>query len=92
MFAKSIVILILCILLFSISVNGYRLDSDRHLNDVDDPNELNDPYLIKRIQMLLGTSKASKQRNNDLEDNSASDHSIDRRFISNRRPGLIRLK
>jgi hypothetical protein len=89
MFAKSIVILILCIILFSISVNGYRLDSDRHLNDVDDPNELNDPYLIKRIQMLLGTSK---QRNNDLEDYSASDHSIDRRLISNRRPGLIRLK
>ncbi len=89
MFAKSIAVFILFTILFSISVNGYRLDSNRHLNDVDDPNELHDPYLIKRIQMLLG---ASKQRSNDLEDYSASDHSIDRRFTSNRRPGLIRLK
>jgi len=93
MLLKSTILLYLFTILFSISINAYRLDSISPLNDIDEANELNDPYLIQRLQILLAAAAAGKRGTIGLNDYSVSDdHLLNRRLTMNRRPGLIRLK
>jgi len=92
MLVKSTILVFLFTIIFSMSINAYRLDSLSHLSDMDEGNELNDPYLIQRLQSLLAAAAASKRGNIGLNDYSESDHSLNRRLITNRRPGLLRLK
>lgn len=91
MISKSTILFFLFTIIFSISINAYRLDSLSHLSDIDEAHELNDPYLIQRLQLLLAAA-AAKRGNIGLEDYSLSDHYLNRRLVMNRRPGLIRLK
>ena len=93
MLFKSIVLFVLFIILLSTVINGYRLDSLSHLSDIDEANELTDPYLIHRLQSLLAAAAASKRGNIRFNDYFVPDHILSRRFvIMDRRPGLLRLK
>jgi hypothetical protein len=89
MHSKSIALFFLFTIIFSITINAYRLDGLTHNNDIDDVSELNDPYLIQRLQTLLAAAAASKRGNAVFNDDS---HLLDRRLAMNRRPGLLRLK
>jgi hypothetical protein len=91
--SKSLVLVFLFTIFFSVIVNAYRLDGLANGNDIDDLSELNDPYLIQRLQALLANAAASKRGGNGVfKDYSVSDHLLDRRLAMNRRPGLLRLK
>mgnify|MGYP006892772069 CR=1 FL=1 len=93
MISKSFTLCLIFTVLLSISINAYRLDTLSHLNDIDEGNELNDPYLIQRLQVLLAAAAAaSKHRSIPLNDEPISEHYLARRLTLNRRPGLIRLK
>jgi hypothetical protein len=92
MLSNSTILVFLFTILLSISINAYRLDSLSRLSDMEEGNELNDPYLIQRLQLLLAAAAASKRGNNGFNDYSESDHLLNRRLILNRRPGLLRLK
>ncbi len=92
MLLKSLVLVFLFTILFSIVINAYRLDGFSRLGDIDEANELNDPYLIERLETLLAAAAASKRGNFDFNDYSLSDRLLNRRFLTNRRPGLFRLK
>lgn len=89
MFSKNLLTLIFAIL-FVITIRNleaYRLDDDQgRMNHLNENNELNDPYLIQRLQALLAIV------NNADNDPSALDHQVNTRFAANRRPGLLRLK
>jgi hypothetical protein len=91
MFLKLSVLVFLFTIFFLISIDAYRLDELSNMYDSDEVNELNDPYLIHRLQVLLAA--ASKHRYRDYNDDSFSNHLLNRRrFIIDRRPGLLRLK
>jgi hypothetical protein len=92
MLSKSTALCFLFTILFSISINAYRLDSLSHLNGMDDDNELTDPYLIQRLQILLAAAAILKHGTIDFNDYDISDHLLNRRLITSRRPGLLRLK
>jgi hypothetical protein len=73
-------------------MEAYPLDIDQtHMNNLDANNEINDPYLIQRLQILLAASKAANN-GNDSKRSSSSDHIINARLAIHRRPGLIRLR
>lgn len=86
----TILFYLLAIIAF-ISIHAYRLDTLSRDNEFDASNELNDPYLIHRLQVLLAAA-ASKSGYNGLSDFVRSDHNLNRRFEVPRRPGLFRLK
>ncbi len=92
MFLKLTVLLFLFTILFLMTINAYRLDELSNGNDIDELDELNDPYLIHRLQVLLAAAATSKRRYQDFNDYSSSDHLLNRRLTMNRRPGLFRLK
>lgn len=92
MLSKSTILFFIFTIFFAISINAYRLDSLSHLSDIDENNELNDPYLIQRLQILLAAAAAKNHRSTRFDDYLVSDHLLNRRLITNRRPGLIRLK
>lgn len=96
MFSKILLMSILAILFVIIigHIEAYRFDDDQtRMDDIDDNNELNDPYLIQRLQALLATvnnARDEQMMSRDLR--SSVDHRINMRFATNRRPGLLRLK
>ncbi len=93
MLSKLMILGLLLVMVFSVTIHAYRLDSVSHLYDIDEENELNDPYLIQRLQALLAAAAASKRRYARFDDgDSISDHFLNRRWSMNRRPGLLRLK
>ena len=92
MLCKFLLLCFLLTILLSISIHAYRLDSFSQLDDVDEENELNDPFLIKRLQELLAKAAASKRGDLGLDGYAAYDHLLNRRLSVNRRPGLLRLK
>jgi hypothetical protein len=72
------------------SINAYRLDELSNMYDNDDVHELNDPYLIHRLQTLLAA--ASKRGYRVLNERSVSNPTLNRRYSMDRRPGLLHLK
>lgn len=89
--SKISILFYLLAIIFFMSICAYRLDTLTRENDLDASNELNDPYLIHRLQGLLAEA-ASKSGYSGLKDFVRSDHFINRRFEIPRRPGLFRLK
>ena len=89
--SKSVALLVVVMMLFSIVTQAYRLDGYSQLSETDQTNELNDPYLIHRLETLLAAAAVSK-RASATKDVSTGDHTLSHRLAVNRRPGLIRLK
>jgi hypothetical protein len=90
---STTMIILLFTVLFAVtigSMEAYRLDNDAQTNDLDENNELNDPYFIQRLQSLLAA--AATNGGGSPKESSSSDHRINTRLAMNRRPGLIRLK
>ena len=77
-------------ILFLISINAYRLDELSNTYDNDDVHELNDPYLIHRLQTLLAA--ASKRGYRVLNERSLSNPRRTHWYSKDRRPQLLRLK
>lgn len=95
MFSKTLLILISAILFVVIigHIEAYRLDDDQvRMDDLDGNNELNDPYLIQRLQALLAIANHAGNDQMMSRDLSSYDHRLNMRFAANRRPGLLRLK
>ena len=79
-------------ILFSISIDAYRLDTLSREDDLDVSNELTDPYLIQRLQLLLAAAATAKQGYKNFPDDTQPSHLLSQRFAIPRHPGLIRLK
>ena len=90
--SKSIVSSIVLLLICSILIHAYRLDASSATDDLTDFNELNDPYLIERLEKLLAEAGAMDKRAAILKDSSLLDGLLLHRLAMNRRPGLLRLK
>lgn len=79
------------------SVETYRL-SDNHLRSSESNenkfNELNDPYVIERLQKLQAILSAINGERSDrfMRESRFPDHLMNTRLVANRRPGLLRLK
>lgn len=89
--SKSFALLVVVLMLFSVVTQAYRLDGYSQLSETDQTNEVDDPYLIHRLQALLAAAAVSK-RASGIKDVSTGDHTLSHRLTVNRRPGLIRLK
>ena len=74
-------------------MEAYRLYSGEiPEDDLDDNNELKDPYFIRRLQALLAAATHAGNVDTGNKESSSSNHNINTRLAMNRRPGLIRLK
>lgn len=86
---------LLIALLFSIvisNIEAYQLDEDQtHMDNINEKNELKDPYFIQRLRALLAAAEAVNTEDGN-KDFSSNDHAINTRLAMNRRPGLLRLK
>lgn len=95
MLSKNLLTLIFTILFVVIirNLEAYRLDDEQErMNNLDENNQLNDPYLIQRLQALLAIVSNAENEQMNNKDSSALAHQINTRFAANRRPGLLRLK
>lgn len=95
MFSKNLLTLIFAIFAVILirNLEAYRLDDDQgRMSQLDENNELNDPYLIQRLQALLAIVSNADNDQMMNKDSSAFDHRLNTRFAANRRPGLLRLK
>ena len=90
--SKSIVSSIVLLLICSILINSYRLDALSATDDFSDLNELNDPFLIERLEKLLAEAGLTEKRSAIFKDPSMLDGLLLQRLAMNRRPGLLRLK
>jgi len=90
MSSKIIIALLFSILISNMEANP--LDNDQtHTDNLDENNEIKDPYFIQRLQALLAAIDTGNVEN-DHKDSSSPDHIINTRLVMNRRPGLLRLK
>jgi hypothetical protein len=94
MYSRTIIAL-LFIVLFSVIINSmeaYRFDEENtYMNHPNQNNDLNDPYIIPRLQALLAAAGTAYGGSSN-KDSPSPDHVVNTRFAINRRPGLIRLK
>lgn len=90
--AKSIVYVCVVLLFVSTIIDAYRLDGLSHLDDSNHANELDDPYLIERLQALLAAAGTVSKRALEVKDLPMADQILMHRLAINRRPGLLRLK
>jgi hypothetical protein len=93
--SSKTIIALLFVVLFSIIIGdmeAYRLDNDEtRTDDIDENNELKDPYFIQRLQALLAAVGAANVENGN-KNSVPFDRIINTRLATNRRPGLLRLK
>lgn len=80
---------LLMILVSIFSINAYRLDTFSREKDLDVSNELNDPDLIRRLQVLLAAAAAAKKGYNP---DNLSGHLHRRRFAMPYHPDFIGFK
>ena len=92
MMSKSIVSSVVLLLVCSFLINSYRLDALSASDDFNDLHELNDPFLIERLEKLLAEAGLSEKRSAVFRDSSILDGLLLQRLAMNRRPGLLRLK
>jgi hypothetical protein len=88
--SKPIGLCLVLLLLFSIVIDTHRLDGSSSNNKSARSYEINDPYLIQRIQSLL--TRAMNKRAHIVKELQLPDEVLMHRLALNRRPGLLRLK
>lgn len=90
--SNTLVVSIVLLLIYSLVINGYRLDNGVNSHESADLHELEDPFLIKRLENLLAQAAVKNTRSALIKDPLLLDGLLLHRLAMARRPGLLRLK